>query len=140
VGTRKSGIGTRGHGGGDITAIVVLDTFCSHGGGFASGPNVSTIVDAILIVSGNCGCGAGSHVHDTIGVPGAQDHRSNGGQIHAGCGGAGPGFGAGGGTGHADGVTPTLGSSGFGFEDSLVFGDGSAKPSASSLCGVTISI
>jgi hypothetical protein len=115
IGTRKSGIGTRGHGGGDIAAIVVLDTFCSHGGGFASGSIVSTIVDTILVVSGNAGCSAGSHVHDTIGEPGAKDHRSNGGQIHDGRGGAG------------DGVTPIVGSSGFGFEDSSVFGGGSAK-------------
>ena len=139
VGTRKSGIGTRGHGGGDIAAIIVLDTFCSHGGGFASGPIVST-TDAILVVSGKAGCDAGAHVHDTLGEPGAQDHRSNGGQIHDGRGVAGHGFGAGGGMGHADGVTPTLGSSGFDFEDSLVFGVGSAKPSASSLCGATISV
>jgi len=116
----------------------VLDTFCSHGGGFAPGPIVSTIVDAILVVSGNSGCGAGSHVHDTIGEPGAQDHRSDGGHVHDGCDGAGDGLGAGGGTGHAHRVTPTLGSSGFGFEDSSAFGVGSAKPSASTLCGMTI--
>jgi hypothetical protein len=115
IGTRKSGIGTRGQGGGDIAAIVVLDTFCSHGGGFASSTIVSTIVDTILVVLGNAGCTAGSHVHDTIGEPGAQDHHNNGGQIHDGRSGAG------------NGVAPIVGSSGFGFENSSVFGAGSAK-------------
>jgi hypothetical protein len=113
VGTPKSGIDTRGHGG-DIAAIVVLDTICSHGGGFTSGSIVSTIVDTILVVSGNAGCSAGSHIHDTIGEPGAQGHHSNGGQIHDGRSGAG------------NGVTPIVGSSGFG-EGPSVFGVGSAK-------------
>jgi hypothetical protein len=111
VGTRKSGIGERGHGGSDIAAIVMLDASCSHGGGFASGSIVSTIVDAILVVSGS----SGSHVHDTIGEPGARDHRSNGGQIHDGRSSA------------RNGLTPIGGSSRFGFEDSSVFSVGSAK-------------
>jgi hypothetical protein len=70
---RESGTRIRGHGGTHPAATIAADVSRTHAGNFACDAAGSSILEAILIISGKTGW---RHVHDVEGNPGATDHQN----------------------------------------------------------------